>query len=1596
MRKWLVGVLLLIATVPGWCGQPVAYYRNDRQTLQAGVYVLPGTPAPLPATLNRFFATLDTLPVPVTYTAADPDFAFQFYPPHQPGWEFRNPLMADKSAADYWLIPVNEGPEIAHILANYDVILMPVLGSLVMPNYLRQAFTSWVHEGGLLWIDHMAPGQVENLLDPTPVVAATVATHIVAVDPTSVLLNRPYRLLPRDLARLGCQQPYASDPSGLAGGQATFTAGIAPARADGQPSLLQAVVMGDSNPMVAAGRYGRGAIIASACDMVDAVGAWLEGYAGGGAAADNQLPEWSLPDLKFACNAIAWWLGPRGNAGEAASLPANAPAPPPTAATLPIPDPTLTPTASGGPQRAAVQDGIAYFGDHDGNLYAMDVTPNADRDGDGRADDGLTDLATGATGDMIWEYTLPAGFLVTGSPAVGTVFDPLTGFPRTMLAFCAATADGSQSYLDAVWADFAVRHIQPAHATSPGLERSGGTVTVRTIEPHRLQPGDTVEVAGAADAGYNGVFVVTTVPDPNTFTYDQVAAGDPSGGGVVIPKLQPVNGYPFAIRLPAFPERINGQAQAGPFFANGMLFVITRDTSTNFNLPARDSHLLALDPVNPAAWAVHLELSQSGAVMSTANPPAMGLVTVSDAVTHQDVNAETLVWSGNALPRTTVSATGRLWMTPAMVRLVLPGWDGRWLKNPTQPDTAANQAVQIRLHGTDLLTPHLDDDPARPLQYVRQTAGGQVEIIFPRWTFFQDHPTTWEDTFQVTYTDNTGTERNVTATLSMGVASPLNMAVSDEPGAGPAVVGNTAYVCGNAVNGYPGASFYGGVAALDKRITGNPQIKWQFYGIKRDAANANNLFYSFPYTPTVSGNFVFAAGNLAFTQPANGAGPTAVPPDGAQGVLYCLDTNCSDELRLADGSPVLEATGFDYQAPKGQSADRTANIDPNRRGVPVYLEVAGGEPIPARMGSTNNWWVDYEHGVVHVNLQTVGRYYYSLDNQANFVYFKGGVRTPVTVFLPRLVVWQYLFPSATRLVGPPVASGNYLYVLTQTNDTGEVRLHAFEQTPRVATIVAREVEHAPVWSVSLGARNQLTAPATMALAGDHLVVCLDAAEGPGVVISLGQEHTVIADNNRLLDVDGDNRAAWCGLATATPSPRNTTDNRLTLPAVPGSGVPESAAYAYRVNSGFSRPSRVRVLPEGDLLVCDTGNNRVVQMGSDGEIVWQYPDSDPDDLTPTEMRLLSPTDVQRYVATTSEAIAGVGHVVRWESTLIADMGNCRVLEVVRPLVDGVYQPALGPRFRQRAQVLAGPDTLGGATPIGRWMFTTASRYGPQDTQYPMWSSTLLCAVANNPANRGGTTQPLGLVKVIVTYALDADNNPVVDTSTVPAGAEGFNQTVRNRTGADGRALDDFIDIRQADVLDSSTDPRVMVVDRQGVKVIRLSTWESGGPLASPAGGVWEMTAADYQADMVTLKAELDTYVAPSYPPCIRDDDPAAAFAKAQLYATDAVTAGNAGQVYFHPAYAQLLPDGTLLVVNTFGAPYDVSDPDNPLEVAGPTRSEVLQYDPAQAQGRRIFDVGAYGSPSLRQHFVVPDPFRASYPLVTGTSAGLKQPLAVERR
>lgn len=98
---------------------------------------------------------------------------------------------------------------------------------------------------------------------------------------------------------------------------------------------------------------------------------------------------------------------------------------------------------------------------------------------------------------------------------------------------------------------------------------------------------------------------------------------------------------------------------------------------------------------------------------------------------------------------------------------------------------------------------------------------------------------------------------------------------------------------------------------------------------------------------------------------------------------------------------------------------------------------------------------------------------------------------------------------------------------------------------------------------------------------------------------------------------------------------------------------------------LNHPSKVEALPNGNLLIVDTGNHRVVEVDATGRVVWPLDSNGCNyysSASNTSLRLLRPTDAERYESVEDPDGTGPAGVTQVVNTVIADSGHDRVVHV----------------------------------------------------------------------------------------------------------------------------------------------------------------------------------------------------------------------------------------------------------------------------------------------------------------------------------------------
>jgi hypothetical protein len=393
------------------------------------------------------------------------------YPDKPAGWDLENPLAATpnllKNTNSYWETPLNpatldssaalpqlDGMDLIYIwFGGRDADGDDEVLNLIQPQW-REALIRAVHGGAVLWIDQKRDNsgtQVTEFAPPGPVPpASSVALQlqppfnfapggapaigsyrrsyagtypadsgVLARNITDRLLRYPFNLHEtRDVPYLGMFPTLVN--SGTIIPDTAPESASPDAIALNDPSFHRVVAVWDGSNWlnnIAVARFGAGAIVLTAGDVGYDIVNWWYG------AHRNRPLQQEAADCKFAWNllALASTFAERG--GSPTNTAASAAVIPPPlgiqwqypgrfdpATAAPIGSVVSSPVA-GRNLTFAVTQGRVAAGGIPGvapTLLAFDSDPARDLDDDGRADDGVTDYATGREYDLVWYQPLDA------------------------------------------------------------------------------------------------------------------------------------------------------------------------------------------------------------------------------------------------------------------------------------------------------------------------------------------------------------------------------------------------------------------------------------------------------------------------------------------------------------------------------------------------------------------------------------------------------------------------------------------------------------------------------------------------------------------------------------------------------------------------------------------------------------------------------------------------------------------------------------------------------------------------------------------------------------------------------------------------------------------------------------------------------------------------------------------------------------------------------------------------------------------------------------------------------------------------------------
>jgi hypothetical protein len=351
------------------------------------------------------------------------------------------------------------------------------------------------------------------------------------------------------------------------------------------------------------------------------------------------------------------------------------------------------------------------------------------------------------------------------------------------------------------------------------------------------------------------------------------------------------------------------------------------------------------------------------------------------------------------------------------------------------------------------------------------------------------------------------------------------------------------------------------------------------------------------------------------------------------------------------------------------------------------------------------------------------------------------------------ILWYYVLPgnptSPPTLVGDNIyftlraaSGGTYLIAADSdpSSNDATVRVGFSEQVPNVyarerATtapfnVTDQKTVHVKVMPVTAptGAPDVQAAP--VAAGG---VLALNTSFG---AFAFSDQTTLIADARRIIEVNADASAQWTVDGTQL---RSVVGGTLPQFGPNGEilnlGTPDPTAGRVAVDTKpLSHPTKVRRIGNGDYIIADTGNNRIVRVDRGGLVTWSLDTlADPYNiLSGGEPTTLSgPTDIQYYVTPTVDTTGVVGYEVHY---IVADPGNHRIIEVAD-------------YFNRNGVNINAPGTTGTAGQhVVVWSTRTQSGQG---RQYRFESINRYLGTGTDPAT--GTVYSSGFPYIVATVS-----------------------------------------------------------------------------------------------------------------------------------------------------------------------------------------------------------------------------------------------------
>jgi hypothetical protein len=1220
-----------------------------------------------------------------------------------------------KNIGAYWEVNLDNITQ--SDLQQFDIVLMAYhTNAASFSPAEREKLRKYVDAGGTVWLEDLGGFDIKTNGDHTQdqffIDAAFTGAAVNSGSLPSLgtlhhpMVNFPFPISTSSVQLLG------------QAGAANRHIAIDPVSGPLNPRILSPIIFSGSPannlPLVSAGDYGAGHVIVSSAGIATGVSA----YAGGasvafengnsGAVSGENTLNVQLVDAEFAINTIAWTSsvstgafnarrsgGSREDIGYGLGV---------RWSSVPVANTTID---SG----SAIYKNCVFYVDGNSVMHCYDLSPGEDLDLDGNPDDGIVDYALGAPYDEVWRLDLKASGVSgwsSGSVRFGapTVFSVNNGG----VVLDEVAIQGSNG-VTAVYNAF-TRNGNGQLASSPSLlytvvgagGGTGGDFSPALVNQHGGQP-----FAGASPTLSDGVLfslvydsAIGTTTDTNNAWHinpvdpltGQNIFGDnklgtaPTPQSVLFQANLSVTVPILGMSMPVGSPMVGYVTDTTTGAQDKMVYVPTLTPDNNLNSGNGNG-----------VWALFFSSKNDPLTDISGTSYASGLSINPNTVFRAFGNRGNIPWFAPSLPfngmrtllpkvhRTTNGVTIDLTYDPTgssvnsfKVVSHLPAG----VQNQHDTLVVVNPPINP---GDTLTADYTVDWPAYSLPDLVSAANNQIvnrDMV---------------NVFRVSrvinpFGNNVGTTPlYFTGSSALSPDDNIYVNVGDAPFADRIYAYHNHFLDTNAT-----------VAGGGKPE--GPAVRWMFYpngpvpdegtytgsqGLPARLINKdtfNGIFNAVPQmivsdlesigTPAYSNGVVYQTG---WAHMQYGTGGAVNEWDATVVIAYKSTPSLTFIPKQSDGTPIVMQDSSLQQA----NGQRTRPVTIEQLDILHYVPGQAAKTIVLTEGS--NFTVDYSSSTISIFNCQQGTSGDSFNLAAPFVIKQGGQVLGGLQYnangygLLDNVLWWMIVPIQRKKSGTvdpnapivpglldvqpasgPTVIGNTLYYGTQHGSLAAIDLSNMPSDGSQATLYRSDgtlrLRTAPVqWDTILN--TAVDQPITNPPVGTTDVV---VATGPKGLTAFDNQLTLVADNNRLIEVNHAGEAVWSMDATQTQT--------VVGGALGANGNIASAKIS------LARPAKAAYSSLNNYLIADTGNSRIAMTDKGGVVIWELHSffDGMHFLRPGDpFTLNSPMDVQAYTLIgngpisftsplTGATFSYTGYYYSYHY-LIADSGNNRIVEIV---------------------------------------------------------------------------------------------------------------------------------------------------------------------------------------------------------------------------------------------------------------------------------------------------------------------------------------------